>query len=71
MTWKRFSVNVINFICTMYPTQVKFNFAFLVNLILNFRRRNQRSRDEQQKIYDDKDRETFGDDFVADHQKQV
>ena len=34
-----------------------------------FRRRNQRSRDEQQQIYDDKDRETFGDDFVADHQK--
>merc|ERR1719362_1799422 len=32
-------------------------------------RRNQRSRDEQQQIYDDKDRETFGDDFVADHQK--
>ena len=37
---------------------------------MNSRRRNQqRSRDEQQKIYDDKDRETFGDDFVADHQK--
>ena len=35
----------------------------------SFRRRNQRSRDEQQQIYDDKDRETFGDDFVADHQK--
>ena len=40
-----------------------------------YRRRNNnfnrgRERDQLQKAYDDKDRETFGDDFVTDHQQQ-
>merc|ERR1712223_1012378 len=36
----------------------------------NFNRGNHRERDQLQKAYDDKDRETFGDDFVTDHQQQ-
>ena len=35
-----------------------------------FNNRNPRDHREQQQIYDDKDRETFGDDFVNDHQRE-
>ena len=35
-----------------------------------FNNRNQRDHRDQQQIYDDKDRETFGDDFVNDHQRE-
>ena len=52
-----------------YVTIQKTVHGWLISFLF-FRRRNHRSREQQQKIYDDKDRETFGDDFVTDHQKQ-
>ena len=49
------------------------NDRLIVNSFLRrgrFNNRNPRDHREQQQIYDDKDRETFGDDFVNDHQRE-